>query len=239
MKAAERILVALDVDTYAEAERIVDQLQGSVGGFKVGMRLFYREGPQVVPRLAQKGGLVFLDLKLHDIPQTVAQATRALISLGADSVNVHASGGLDMMKAAVKAAREESERLGVRMPRLLAVTVLTSLTAQALNNEIGVPGTTDEVVLKWARLVRQAGMDGVVCSPREISIIREALGPDFLIVTPGVRPVDSAKDDQKRTATPGEAIRLGADYLVIGRPITGAPNPREAVRRIGIMGSGL
>ncbi|RJX22663.1 MAG: orotidine-5'-phosphate decarboxylase [Desulforudis sp.] len=232
MKAANRILVALDVDTYAEAKRIVDQLQDGVGGYKVGMRLFYREGPQVVPRLAERGGLVFLDLKMHDIPQTVAQATRALISLGADIVNVHASGGLDMMKAAVNAAREEADRTGIRMPRLLAVTVLTSLTAEALNNEIGVCGGTDEVVLRWAQLAWRAGMDGVVCSPREILIIRAALGPDFLIVTPGVRPTGAAKDDQKRIATPREAVRLGADYLVIGRPITGASDPREAVRLI-------
>lgn len=233
MEGKERILVALDVDTWAEAERIVDQVQGGVGGYKVGMRLFYREGPQVVRRLAEKPGVVFLDLKLHDIPQTVGQAARALVGLGADMINVHAAGGLEMMRAAAEGARGEAERRGVRMPRLLAVTVLTSLDAQALTDEIGVRGGTEETVLRWAELAHRAGMDGVVCSPREISLIRDALGPGFLIVTPGIRPAGAAKDDQKRIATPAEAVRRGADYLVIGRPITGAPDPRCVVKAIG------
>lgn len=232
MKPGERILVALDVDTRAEAEQIVDLLQDDVGGYKIGMRLFYREGPQIVRRLAERPGVVFLDLKLHDIPQTVGQAVRALVGLGADMINVHASGGLEMMQAAATAAREEAERLRLRMPQLLAVTVLTSLDEKVLGEEIGVHGGTQDVVLRWAKLARDAGMDGVVCSPREISIIRDTLGMQFKIVTPGIRPADAVKDDQKRIATPAEAVALGADYLVIGRPITGADDPRTAVRRI-------
>lgn len=228
----KRVLVALDVDTRPEAERLADLLQDQVGGFKVGMRLFYREGPPVVRRLAQRPGMVFLDLKLHDIPQTVGQATRALIGLGADMLNVHASGGLEMMRAAVTAAREEAGRSGVHPPRMLAVTVLTSLDRAALSDEIGIRGGPNGVVRRWATLARDAGMDGVVCSPREITPVREALGPDFLIVTPGIRPADAAGDDQKRTATPAEAVRRGADYLVIGRPITAARDPVRAVREI-------
>ncbi len=232
MKPGERILVALDVDTRAEAEQIVDLLQDDVGGYKIGMRLFYREGPRIVRWLAERPGVVFLDLKLHDIPQTVGQAVRALVGLGADMINVHASGGLEMMRAAAMAAREEAVRSGLRMPHLLAVTVLTSLDEKALGEEIGVHGETQDVVLRWARLARDAGMDGVVCSPREISMIRENLGPQFRIVTPGIRPADAAKDDQKRIATPAEAVARGADYLVIGRPITGTDDPRTALRRI-------
>lgn len=232
MQAAKRILVALDMDSAEEAARLADLLRGQVGGFKVGMQLFYRAGPPVVRRLAQGPGLVFLDLKLHDIPQTVGRAMRALVGLGADLVNVHASGGAAMMRAAAAAAREEAARSGARPPRLLAVTVLTSLDEKALGREIGVRGGAEVVVLRWATLARDAGMDGVVCSPREISRLRETLGPEFLIVTPGIRPAGAVGDDQKRIATPAEAVRMGADYLVIGRPVTGAPDPLRAVQEI-------
>lgn len=233
LKPAERLLVALDVDAPEQAIDLVRLLRDEVGGFKIGMRLFYRQGPEIVTRIAAEGGgRLFLDLKLHDIPETVAQGVRALISLGADIINVHAAGGLAMMRAAREAAQDEAARLGVPMPKILAVTVLTSLEQQTLSGELGIRRNLREVVLSWAELAEAAGLDGVVASPLEIEALRSAFGPGFLIVTPGIRPPGSERQDQKRVLTPAEAVELGASYLVIGRPITAAPDPVQAARNI-------
>jgi orotidine-5'-phosphate decarboxylase len=226
-------MVALDVDDAERAVALAHALRDEVGGFKIGMRLFYRQGPQIVSRIAQAlRRRVFLDLKLHDIPETVAQGVRALVGLGADMINVHASGGLTMMRAAREAADAEAARLGVPVPKILAVTVLTSLEQQNLSRELGIGRNLEEVVVNWAALAKAADLDGVVASPLEIAALRSALGPDFLIVTPGIRPAGAEAQDQKRVLTPAEAVRRGADYLVIGRPITGAADPVQAARAI-------
>jgi len=226
------ILVALDVESAAKAVDLADQLRGTVGGYKIGKQLFTAAGPTMVRELTSRGDRVFLDLKFHDIPNTVAGAVQSAVATGAWMVNVHASGGTAMMTAAVDAARKSAAALGRPRPLVIAVTVLTSMT-DAMLAEIGVAGPVITHVVHLAQLAKHAGLDGVVASPQETRAIREACGPDFQIVTPGIRPADQqGKDDQARTLTPAEAIAAGATYLVIGRPITGAPNPREAAERI-------
>jgi orotidine-5'-phosphate decarboxylase len=212
--------------------------------FKVGSELFTAEGPVPVRYLVTTGQRVFLDLKFHDIPNTVRAAAREAAELGVSMVNVHASGGRKMMEAALEGARSALQSVSRRMqgsagiavgdearPRVLAVTILTSLESQDLE-ELGISGTPVEAVLRLARLAQSAGLDGVVASPREISAIRQACGPGFLIVTPGIRPASAATNDQARIATPASAIAAGADYLVVGRPITGAPDPVAAADAI-------
>jgi orotidine-5'-phosphate decarboxylase len=225
------VLVALDVDTSAEAHSLADRLRGAVGGFKIGKQLFTSEGPSIVKDLVARGDRVFLDLKYHDIPNTVAGAVRAATRHGVWMLNVHAGGGLDMMKAARAAADEESGRTGRKAPLLIGVTVLTSLTDSNLA-DIGVTGTAEAQVRRLAALTKKAGLDGVVASAREIPIIRDACGRDFLIVTPGIRSADEAKGDQARTMGAAEALAAGASYLVVGRPITAAPDPRAAAERL-------
>ena len=226
------ILVALDVDTAAEARQLADRLRGVVGGFKIGKQLFTSEGPSIVKDLVARNDRVFLDLKYHDIPNTVAGAVRAATRHGVWMLNVHASGGLDMMKAARTAADEESVKTGRPAPLLIGVTVLTSLTDANLG-DIGVGGSAETQVRRLAALTKKAGLDGVVASAREIPIIREACGRDFLIVTPGIRGSGDAKGDQARTMGAAEAIEAGANYLVVGRPITAAADPRAAAERLG------
>jgi orotidine-5'-phosphate decarboxylase len=234
------ILVALDVDSAARAIELADALRGSVGGFKIGKQLFTAAGPAVVRELASKGDCVFLDLKFHDIPNTVAGAVQSAVATGAWMVNVHASGGSAMMKAAAEAARKTAAALGAPRPLVIAVTVLTSMDDRALQ-EVGVSRPMLDQVVHLAKLARASGLDGVVASPQEVTAIRNACGPDFQIVTPGIRPLrqgsgqaadPQGKDDQARTLTPAEAMTAGASYLVIGRPITAAANPRDAAETI-------
>ena len=226
------ILVALDVESAAKAIDLADQLRGTVGGYKIGKQLFTAAGPAMVRELTDRGDRVFLDLKFHDIPNTVAGAVQSAVATGAWMVNVHASGGTAMMVAAVDAARTSAEALGRPRPLVIGVTVLTSMT-DAMLAEVGVARTVIDHVVHLARLAEAAGLDGVVASPQETRAIRDACRPDFQIVTPAVRPADQqGKDDQARTLTPAEAMAAGATYLVIGRPITGAPNPRAAAERI-------
>ncbi len=230
----DQLLVALDVDSGARALELADRLRGTVGGFKIGKRLFTLEGPSIVRTLVDRGDRVFLDLKFHDIPNTVAQAVSAATSLGVWMVNVHASGGRKMMEAAARAARETAAREGRSVPVVIGVTVLTSMNDEALR-EVGVTTPLMEQVVSLARLAQEAGLDGVVASPQETHVIRGACGPDFKIVTPGIRgggAVVSGKDDQARTMSAGEAIAAGASYIVVGRPIIVAEDPRAAAAAI-------
>lgn len=227
----ERIFVGLDTADVDKAARLTKLLAGAVGGVKIGKELFTSQGPDGV-RLAAGGAPLFLDLKFHDIPNTVAGAVRAAVHLRPRIVNVHASGGRAMMAAAAEAARESAEELGVERPKVIGVTVLTSLDAVDLE-DVGQVGPPEAQVERLARLAQESGLDGVVCSPKEIALLREACGPDFLLVVPGIRPSWSAAGDQKRIMTPQQAVAAGADVLVIGRPITAASDPLAAAKRIG------
>lgn len=221
-----KIIVALDFADEAGALQLVDQLDPRRCRLKVGKEMFTRSGPQFVEKLAAKGYEVFLDLKFHDIPNTVAGACRSAADLGVWMVNVHALGGSKMMAAARDALEQCSSR-----PLLIAVTILTSMGEQDIA-QVGLSGTPADNVARLATLAEGAGLDGVVCSPREVELLRRTIGREFRLVTPGIRPAWSEKGDQTRITTPADAIALGSDYLVIGRPITAAEEPLEALQRI-------
>jgi orotidine-5'-phosphate decarboxylase len=224
------IIVALDVRTEAEARALVANLSGAVGAFKVGLELFNAVGPAIFDIVREAAGgnrRVFYDAKLHDIPNTVAGAVRAAAKNNLWMINIHAAGGSAMMRAAVEAASQAEKR-----PLVIAVTVLTSIDTAILNGELGVSGSAQAHVVKMARLAQECGCDGVVASPHEVAAIRAACGEDFMIVTPGVRPPGAAAGDQKRVMTPRDAIDAGSTWLVIGRPITKAPDPRAAAEEI-------
>lgn len=226
--ASEYLCVALDTDSLDKAHSLLQILGKRVGFAKVGLELFSAAGPEAVRKLGTLGPGIFLDLKLHDIPNTVAGAVRQAASLGASFLTLHASGGPDMVKAAREAAEESSSALSVTRPRLLAVTVLTSLNGKILSETFGVDEPPERLVLRLAQLAKDSGADGVVCSAREAAAVKKVCGSDFFTVTPGVRPAGAQTGDQKRVTTPGEAVTAGADLLVVGRPITGARDPAAA-----------
>jgi orotidine-5'-phosphate decarboxylase len=233
MAAKDKIILALDVSTEQEAMDLVKDLKDLVGAFKIGLELFTSIGPRIFDAVRNAGAeKIFFDGKFHDIPNTVAGAARAAVRMGVWMFNVHAPGGTVMMRAAADAAAEESRRLGVETPLIIGVTVLTSISPEMLRHELSVPALLENQVTHLAQLAQNSGLNGVVASPQEIIPVKAACGPEFLVVTPGVRPVWSAKNDQARIMTPAEAVRAGADYMVIGRAITAAENRRAAAERV-------
>ena len=225
------VLVALDTTDVAVAKGWARATHGAVAGIKLGLEFFNARGPAGVAEVAALGAPLFLDLKFHDSPNTVAGAVRAVAPLKPMILNLHAAGGAAMMRAALDAAREGAGKIGAAPPKLIGVTVLTSLSDADLA-EVGQPAGATDQVRRLAALTKACGLDGVVCSPHEIAVLRRDLGPGFLLVTPGVRPSWAAAGDQKRVMEPRQAVDAGADYIVIGRPITGAADPAEAARRI-------
>ncbi|WP_298593997.1 orotidine-5'-phosphate decarboxylase [uncultured Mitsuokella sp.] len=230
-KADDRLIVALDFHTMEDVRTLVAKLGDSVSYYKVGMELFYAVGGKAVTWLRREGKHVFLDLKLHDIPNTVAGGLCSLMHLGADMLNVHASGGLTMMKTAADRLHKKAAEAGIPCPKLIAITVLTSISSVEWQG-VGQTCALKDSVLRLARLAKEAGLDGVVASPQEAEAIRAACGEDFLIVTPGVRPAGTSTDDQSRIATPRAALMAGASHLVIGRPIRAADDPKAAAEAI-------
>ena len=231
MDPKERLIIALDVDTEAKAIALVEKLKALVSVFKIGCELFSSCGPGVVRAVTERGCRVFLDLKFHDIPNTVSKAALSVTKLGIFMFNVHALGGYDMMKKTADSVKAEADRLEIGRPKVIAVTVLTSMDENALK-KVGISDSMNAEVLRLASMAKDAGLDGVVASPQETALLRQKLGGDFLIVTPGVRPSWAAAGDQKRIATPQEAIRDGASFIVVGRPVTEAKDPAETARKI-------
>jgi orotidine-5'-phosphate decarboxylase len=231
MTARDRLILALDLPSLESAEHMVKRLQGTVHLFKVGLTLFTVAGPRVISRIHEQGGRVFLDLKFHDIPQTVAAAAANAVEWGVFMLDLHVAGGREMMQAAARAVVERAKTIGIERPRLIGVTVLTSLTQGDLR-ALGIGSGVEEQALTLTRLAKESGLDGVVASPHEVRAIRQRFGPDLLVVTPGIRPKAAQPDDQRRIATAREAIRAGADYVVVGRPILAAADPVQAAEQL-------
>jgi orotidine-5'-phosphate decarboxylase len=229
--AASKIMVALDYPTADQAEALVQSLQGIPCWMKVGMQLFYSAGPGFVASLKERGYHVFLDLKMHDIPNTVKGGSESVTRLGVDMFNVHAAGGKQMMEAALEGV-DKGMAAGSVKPVVIGVTQLTSTSQEVLNGEIGIQGSVENAVIRYAELARSAGLHGVVASPLEVIRIKEACGTSFVTVTPGIRPAGAEIGDQSRVMTPEEAFRQGTDYVVIGRPITAAASPRATLESI-------
>lgn len=227
MIIAEKVIPALDVQTEQELDFLLTELKGEAVTLKVGMELYYTFGNTIVQKIKDYGFNVFLDLKLHDIPNTVYRSTKTLSRLGVDILNVHAAGGIDMMKAAAEGFKEHNQS-GL----LIAVTQLTSTSQEMLNQELLIPGTTENIVLEYATNVKKSGLDGVVCSALEVETLKRELGEGFKCITPGIRPKGESNSDQKRVMTPIKAIQTGSDYLVIGRAIYQANSPKEAFKNI-------
>ena len=225
------IIAALDVPTAEEALKLAGEIAPAVGAFKIGSELFTAAGPDIVHRVRATGASVFLDLKFHDIPNTVAKSVAAAVQLDVQMLTVHTSGGFDMLRAAEQAAEESARKAGRTPPLVLGVTVLTSLNADALR-EIGLDAKVEDQVRRLALVATRAGLRGLVCSPQEVARLKQVIPPDMQLVTPGIRTGAEKADDQKRTLTPKEAIAAGANWLVIGRPIYAADNPRAAAENI-------
>lgn len=230
--AREKLIVALDMSDIQQVRQLVKAVGNQVTWYKVGMELFYSEGAAMVEELLKLNKKIFLDLKFHDIPNTVAGAARAATRMGAAMFNVHTAGGLQMMKEAKAASVDEAEKRHKKPPIVLGVTVLTSMDEDTFHHDLGYEGTISDRVTQWAVMAREAGLDGVVASAREAEAIRAHCGNDFLIVTPGIRPAGTAADDQSRVMDPPTALKAGADYLVVGRPITKDPVPAAAAARM-------
>lgn len=228
----EKLVLALDVEDINEAKKLVDDMSPYIGTFKVGLQLFCGYGLEIVNYIKEKNSNFFLDVKLHDIPNTVEKASYNVIKNGANFFNVHCSGGIEMMKAARKGADEAAKKFGRKKPIILGVSVLTSISQEVLNNELSNNKSVQDFVLQLAKNAKLAGLNGVVASAKELPIIKSELGHDFIVLTPGIRPLWSSKDDQQRIATPTSAIKDGADYIVLGRAITKAENKIEAIKKV-------
>ena len=231
-KIKDKLVLALDVDDISKAKKLVDTLSPYIGTFKVGLQMFCGYGLEIINYIKEKNSDFFLDVKLHDIPNTVKNASYNVIKNGANFFNVHAVGGIEMMKAAKEGALEACEKYNKKPPKILAVTLLTSISEEILKNELKNSLSPKEYVLQLAKNAKLAGLDGVVASVKELSYIKDELGDDFIVLTPGIRPTWASTNDQKRIATPKEAIKLGADYIVLGRAITNSQNETEAIEKV-------
>jgi len=227
-----RLVLALDIEDINVAKQLVKDLSQYIGTFKVGLQMFCGYGLEIINYIKEKNADFFLDVKLHDIPNTVEKASYNVVKNGANFFNVHATGGVEMMKAARKGAITACEKYNKKAPKILAVTLLTSISDEILKNELKNELTSEAFVLQMAKNAKIAGLDGIVASVKELPLIKKELGDDFIVLTPGIRPVWSAKNDQKRIATPSEAINLGADYIVLGRAITQAEDKIEAIKKV-------
>ena len=226
-----KVVVALDVNERERLNSILKEIEGEDVWVKVGLEAVCSFGLDIVKELKEKGFKVFADMKLHDIPNTVESAARVIVRNGADMLNVHCTGGKTMCEFAVRGVKEEAEKLGIKKPLILGVTALTSMGPEDFG-AIGMRGTAREIVIRLATLGKESGLDGIISSANEIRVVREYFGKDFVILTPGIRPQNGSIDDQKRVSTPTEAVKAGADYLVIGRPITASENPKDSLRKI-------
>ncbi len=229
---SEKIAIALDFDDFDYARQIMDKLGDSAKLYKVGSQLFTKVGPIIIKEIKNRGKKIFLDLKFHDIPNTVAKASESVVELGVDMFNIHISGGMEMMINSVLATGSKAVQLGIKRPILLGVTILTSIDIKEWQNLFDTKRDLESQIIHLAKLARSAGLDGVVASPREIKLIREELGHNFIILTPGIRIEKLEDDDQKRVMTPSQAFLEGADYIVIGRPIYQSPDPASIFEKI-------